>query len=64
MSNSKTSISKDEAKDLAQLPSQLGEGEIRQEFTQDAVFGEITEGGPNYRNVYISSPNPWFEKYY
>lgn len=36
---------KDALEDLTHVPShQVGE-------VQDAVFGEITEGGPNYRNV-------------
>lgn len=60
----KTSMSKDEPNDLSQLPSQLVEGEIYEEFTHDAVFGEITEGGPNYRNVWISIPDFWSMKWY
>lgn len=52
-------MSKGEPNDLTQLPSQLGEGEIREEYTHDAVFGEIREGGPNYRNVCIPLSGSW-----
>lgn len=31
--------------DLKEKPSEAA--------TQDVVFGEITEGGPNYRNVHL-----------
>lgn len=33
------------------VPSQLGEVLKGDQTHHDAVFGEITEGGPNYRNV-------------
>lgn len=33
---------------LAPAPSQMGEC---QDTTQDAIFGEISEDGPNYRSV-------------
>ena len=36
--------------------SQIGEVQDTENPTYDAVFGEITEGGPNYRNVYLSYP--------
>jgi hypothetical protein len=38
---------------LAHVPSHSGEGEVIVDNTiaHDAVFGDITEGGPNYRNV-------------
>lgn len=36
-------------------PSQIGEVQDTETPTYDAVFGEITEGGPNYRNVCL----PW-----
>lgn len=62
MAKKRESMSKDEPNDLTQQPSQLGEGEIRDGYTHDAVFGEITEGGPNYRNVCISPPDAWFTK--
>lgn len=39
---------KKEANNLTPVPSQDG-----QVCTHDAVFGEITEDGPNYRNVCI-----------
>lgn len=39
--------------DLAAVPSQTEKGEvIEAPQTCDAVFGTITEDGPNYRNVY------------
>lgn len=34
-----------------ELPPKPSELEHTQTVTQDAVFGEITEEGPNYRNV-------------
>lgn len=40
---------------IAREPSQLGEIIKEQDtYTHDAVFGEVTEDGPNYRNVSIS----------
>lgn len=37
---------------LAPVPPQLGE--IEEGTAHDAVFGEITEGGPNYRAVRLA----------
>lgn len=36
-------------------PSQIGEVQDTETPTYDAVFGEITEDGPNYRNVCLPS---------
>lgn len=38
---------------IAPAPSYMQHGEVLEHSptTHDAVFGEITEGGPNYRNV-------------
>jgi hypothetical protein len=36
---------------LSPVPSQTGQIFEDQTYTHDAVFGEITEEGPNYRNV-------------
>lgn len=35
-----------------------GDLEGLEDQTQDAVFGEITEEGPNYRNVRTTKPPP------
>lgn len=37
-----------DAKNMSPKPSDLELGEV---ITRDAVFGEITNEGPNYRNV-------------
>lgn len=47
--------------DLTPVPSQTEQvGQIyeSQEYSHDAVFGELTEGGPNYRNVRSRSSRP------
>lgn len=36
---------------LTQVPSKKGEIEDNPAQAHDAVFGDITEDGPNYRNV-------------
>lgn len=36
---------------LSPVNSQFGQVTEGQNFTHDAVFGEISEDGPNYRNV-------------
>jgi hypothetical protein len=36
---------------LSPVPSQTGQMFEDQTYAHDAVFGEITEEGPNYRNV-------------
>lgn len=36
---------------LSPVPSQTGQIFENQTYVHDAVFGEITEEGPNYRNV-------------
>ena len=36
----------------ANMPSQVGEGDLKSAATEDAVFGVIEGDGPNYRNVY------------
>lgn len=41
---------KKETRDLTPVPSQDGQVEAHQ-CSHDAVFGEITGDGPNYRNV-------------
>lgn len=33
------------------IQSQIDQVAESYEYSHDAVFGEITEGGPNYRNV-------------
>ena len=42
---------------IEDTPSQYGEIIKNENTTHDAVFGELNEGGPNYRNVsfFISS---------
>lgn len=42
---------KDDIEELAPIPSQIGEVHNDPNYAHDAVFGEITEDGPNYRNV-------------
>lgn len=37
--------------ELATVPSQIGEIHNGTSYTHDAVFGDITDDGPNYRNV-------------
>ncbi|KAJ9202769.1 hypothetical protein DTO164E3_2742 [Paecilomyces variotii] len=37
--------------ELATVPSQVGEIHNGTSYTHDAVFGDITDDGPNYRNV-------------
>lgn len=46
--------------DIEELPSpsQTQIGELKDTSTYDAVFGEITEDGPNYRNVCIPLQRP------
>lgn len=41
---------KKQGESLSPIPSHLGTGEV----TEDAVWGEVTGEGPNYRNVCIS----------
>ena len=36
---------------IIHVPSQMGEILKGEHTTHDAVFGEVTEDGPNYRNV-------------
>ncbi|KAJ5455837.1 uncharacterized protein N7458_004101 [Penicillium daleae] len=48
MSKSK---SLDESQDVASLPVEAGEVGDSIDIQHDAVFGDITEDGPNYRNV-------------
>lgn len=43
-------MKKDE-QELSPVDSQLGQVTEGQNTTHDAVFGEISEDGPNYRNV-------------
>lgn len=45
----------EQEEDLALVVSRrVGDVEsLEKDTTRDAVFGEITEGGPNYRNVGI-----------
>jgi hypothetical protein len=49
---------KHDPEDLAAVPAQEGEV-VHDDYTVDAVFGEITEDGPNYRNVRIPRHIPW-----
>ncbi|KAL2834274.1 transmembrane amino acid transporter protein-domain-containing protein [Aspergillus cavernicola] len=42
---------KTEPEDLTQVPSMVGEIRSHPAMAHDAVFGEISEGGPNYRDV-------------
>lgn len=46
---------KEDPEGLTNSPSYLGEVSEEHTIAQDAVFGEITDKGPNYRNV---SPAP------
>ncbi|KAF5004863.1 hypothetical protein FDECE_8645 [Fusarium decemcellulare] len=48
---SKTSKISEDPHGIAPIPSQAGEVLDDKAVTHDAVFGEITEDGPNYRNV-------------
>lgn len=51
-------IDKKEPEALTAAPSQTEKGEvIEPTTTHDAVFGTITEDGPNYRNVRLSLSN-------
>ncbi|KAF4969448.1 hypothetical protein FSARC_3306 [Fusarium sarcochroum] len=43
--------SKQQPKDLDQVPTDLSEVQYGPTVAHDAVFGDITEDGPNYRNV-------------
>lgn len=45
-----------------ELPPKPSELEHTQTITQDAVFGEITEEGPNYRNVRRRPFQPRFRR--
>jgi hypothetical protein len=51
MSKSK---SLEESQDVAPLPVEAGEVGDSIDIQHDAVFGDITEDGPNYRNVGLS----------
>lgn len=42
---------------ITYVPSQTGEILKEENITHDPVFGEVTEDGPNYRNV-TCSPGP------
>lgn len=44
--------------ELAQSPSYPGIVDVDNEAEHDAVFGAITEDGPNYRNVGIPLSEP------
>lgn len=48
---SKTASEK--SSNLAAVPPQVGEIEEQEAYIHDAVFGDITGRGPNYRNVGI-----------
>lgn len=50
---SKSEMPKSEVgpEELAPIPSQIGEVHSDPSYAHDAVFGELTEEGPNYRNV-------------
>lgn len=37
----------------ANIPSPVGEEDLKPAVTEDAVFGVIEGDGPNYRNVYL-----------
>ncbi|KAE8394450.1 transmembrane amino acid transporter protein-domain-containing protein [Aspergillus alliaceus] len=43
--------SKENSHDLGPVPSQTGEVDDVPTYVNDDVFGEVTENGPNYRNV-------------
>lgn len=49
--NMKDPIDKKEINNLDQSPSRVGEVEDDPACAHDAVFGEMSEDGPNYRNV-------------
>ena len=49
--NMKDPIEKKDFNNLDQSPSRVGEVEDDPGCAHDAVFGEISEDGPNYRNV-------------
>lgn len=51
---------KEKQKDLAPVPSHVaGEVEHCPPYAHDAVFGELNEDGPNYRNVgWSTAPAP------
>ena len=42
---------KEDPNELAPVPSQAGELREVPTYVTDDVFGEVTENGPNYRNV-------------
>lgn len=52
----------DDMKPPALINSMSSDGEAgvpeSQEIRHDAVFGEVTEKGPNYRNVKFPNPFP------
>ncbi|KAE8308249.1 transmembrane amino acid transporter protein-domain-containing protein [Aspergillus transmontanensis] len=45
------SKTKEDSNELAPVPSQAGEVRDMPTYVTDDVFGEVTENGPNYRNV-------------
>ena len=45
---------RDSKNDLGVVPEQVSDG---QDGDYDAVFGEISEGGPNYRDVWKLLPS-------
>lgn len=45
------SKTKEDPNELAPVPSQAGEVRDMPTYVTDDVFGEVTENGPNYRNV-------------
>lgn len=44
---------KEDPEDLTHMPSLSGEIHTHNTVAEDAVFGTITEDGPNYRNVHM-----------
>lgn len=47
---------KEKQKELAPVPSHvIGEVEHCPPYAHDAVFGELNEDGPNYRNVSVAA---------
>lgn len=42
--------------DLPKPKEDLAELGLKDDQTEDVVFGEITETGPNYRSVCVSGP--------
>lgn len=54
--SSKMDTGKEAEEGMNTIPSEVGEGTYTTRVSHDAVFGEMSADGPNYRNVGLTRP--------